>query len=97
MDRRRGEPELRISEGSATRRLADLSARGLLVSEGATPPTYRFAPARQDDDADVTELAQCYAERRVSVISFIFSRPLDTVRGFADAFRLKRDKDDEHG
>lgn len=89
--------ELRISEASATRRLADLTARGLLVVEGATPPRYRYEPARSDDDADVAELAQAYAERRVSVISFIFSRPLDTVRGFADAFRFKRDKDDDNG
>ncbi len=89
--------ELRISEASATRRLADLTARGLLVAEGATPSRYRYGPARSEDDADVAELAQAYAERRVSVISFIFSRPLDTVRGFADAFRFKRDKDDDNG
>jgi hypothetical protein len=29
----------------------------------------------------------------VSVITFIFSRPLDKVRGFAEAFVLKKDKD----
>jgi predicted ArsR family transcriptional regulator len=89
--------ELRISEASASRRLADLTARGLLEPDTASPPLYRFAPARSDDEAAVAELAQAYAERRVSVISFIFSRPLDTVRGFADAFRFKRDKDDENG
>ena len=75
----------------------DLEGRGLLVSDGATPPGYRYAPARSEEEVAVAELAQSYAERRVSVISFIFSRPLETVRGFADAFRLKRDKDDEHG
>lgn len=89
--------ELRISEGSATRRLADLAARGMLVSDDARPPAYRYDPDRSDDAADVAELAQCYAERRVSVISFIFSRPLETVRGFAEAFRFRRDKDDDHG
>lgn len=89
--------ELRITESSALRRLMDLEARGLLLSNGATPPGYRYEPARSDDDMAVTELARSYAERRVSVISFIFSRPLETVRGFADAFRFKRDKDDEHG
>lgn len=89
--------ELRISEASATRRLRDLAERGLLEADAASPPAYRYAPARSDDDADVAELARAYAERRVSVISFIFSRPLDTVRGFADAFRIKRDKDDDNG
>ena len=87
--------ELRITEGSASRRLADLAARGLLVLEGATPPGSRYEPKHSEDDVAIAELAQSYAERRVSVISFIFSRPLETVRGFADAFRFKRDKDDE--
>ena len=89
--------ELRISEGSATRRLADLAERGLLVLEGSSTPSYRYGPSRGEDDVAVAELARSYAERRVSVISYIFSRPLETVRGFADAFRFKRDKDDEHG
>lgn len=36
---------------------------------------------------------QTYADRRVSVITFIFSRPLTRVRGFADAFRKGRSEE----
>lgn len=89
--------ELRITEASATRRLADLARHGLAEVDASTPPRYRFAPARPEDAEGTERLAEAYAERRVSVISYIFSRPLETVRGFADAFRLKRDKDDDHG
>ncbi|MBZ4418672.1 hypothetical protein [Myxococcus sp. RHSTA-1-4] len=89
--------ELRITESSAAARLADLTARRLLVDDGATPPAYRYSPASSEDVQAVTELAAVYAAKRVSVISFIFSRPLDKVRGFADAFVLKKDKDGGHG
>jgi hypothetical protein len=89
--------ELRITEASAAARLQDLTARRLLLETGSTPPSYRFGPASPEDAQDVAELQETYSTRRVSVISFIFSKPLDRVRGFADAFRLKRDKDDGNG
>jgi hypothetical protein len=43
-------------------------------------------------DAAVAQLAKDYAERRVSVITLIFSKPVDKLRTFADAFRLRKDK-----
>jgi len=89
--------ELRITESSATARLEDLTARRLLVKASGSASSYRYSPASSDDDEDVGELQSTYSTRRVSVISFIFSKPLDRVRGFADAFRLKRDKDEGNG
>jgi hypothetical protein len=89
--------ELRITEASASARLEDLTARRLLAAKEGSPSSYRFSPASADDAQDVSALQETYSTRRVSVISFIFSKPLDKVRGFADAFRLKRDKDEGHG
>ena len=89
--------ELRITEASASARLEDLAARRFLVMKEGSPPIYRFNPANLEDEQDISALQETYSMRRVSVISFIFSKPLDKVRGFADAFRLKRDKDDGHG
>lgn len=89
--------ELRITESSATMRLVDLTARRLLVANGATPPAYRYSPDDAEDAQAVSELSTVYGSKRVSVISFIFSRPLDKVRGFADAFLFKKDKDGGHG
>jgi hypothetical protein len=88
--------ELRIAEPSAAARLEDLAARRLVVQTGNSG-AYRFGPASAEDAQDITELQATYSLRRVSVISFIFSRPLEKVRGFADAFRLKRDKDEGNG
>jgi hypothetical protein len=89
--------ELRITEASAVARLKDLTARRLLMERNTSPPTYRYGPASAEDAQDIAELQATYSLRRVSVISFIFSKPLDRVRGFADAFRLKRDKDGGDG
>ena len=89
--------ELRITEASAAARLEDLTVRRLLAVKEGSPPIYRFSPASAEDAQDVSDLQATYSTRRVSVISFIFSKPLDKVRGFADAFRLKRDKDEGHG
>ena len=86
--------ELRIMEASASGRLEDLCARGLIVCEAGTPPPYRFAPRLSEDSQAVTELAATYAQRRVSVISFIFSKPTDRLKSFADAFRLKKGPSD---
>jgi hypothetical protein len=81
--------ELRITEVSASARLADLSSSGLLIGDGEKPETYRYSPVNSDDVRSIAELAAVYAERRVSVITFIFSKPQERVRGFADAFLLK--------
>ncbi len=89
--------ELRIAETSAATRLTDLAARRLVTERGGNPTFYRYGPASPEDAQDVAGLQDTYSTRRVSVISFIFSKPLDKVRGFADAFRLKRDKDDGNG
>ena len=81
MDGAGGGAELRITEASAAARLADLTAGGLLVGERGAPAVYRFSPADSEDVRAVAELAETYANRRVSVITFIFSRPLTRVRG----------------
>ncbi|NOJ92925.1 hypothetical protein D7W82_34030 [Corallococcus sp. CA049B] len=92
--------ELRITEASAARRMAELKTGGLLLQDGEAQDAYRFSPGRSEDVQATAELAAAYSARRVSVISFIFSRPMDRVRGFADAFVLKQDRDkdgDGHG
>jgi hypothetical protein len=82
--------ELRITEASAAARLADLASSRLLVVNGGAPASYRYSPLHTDDVRSISELVMTYAERRVSVITFIFSKPQERVRGFADAFLLRK-------
>ncbi len=75
-----------VSVGLAT--LEDNSAAG----NGAQ---FRYAPRTPELSATVDELAQAYADRRVTVIGMIFSKPVDKLRSFADAFRWRKDRSDD--
>lgn len=81
--------ELRLGPDSASTWLSDMAARGFLAAHG-DPPRYQFLPDRGETERVIGELARCYSERRVTVITQIFSPRTDSVRGFADAFKLRR-------
>jgi hypothetical protein len=88
---------LRINPGYAAGELTTLRARGLAAVAGDAiggDPAYRYAPASPELDAAVQELVQAYADRRVAVVTFIFSKPVDKIQTFADAFRLRKGKSD---
>ncbi len=80
------------SPASVSLRLADLGDRGF-VARGSVPDSFRYAaPAHTARVIDA--LADCYGRLRVRVISRIFSKPSEGARSFADAFRLRDDRDD---
>lgn len=88
--------ELRISAMSAGDRLKDMARAGILSKVQGAEGEYRYEPDPQMGEA-VAGLATAYSERRVTVINLIFSKPVDKIRTFADAFRLRRDDDDDNG
>jgi hypothetical protein len=75
---------------SAAGWLAQLAADGLL---GLTGERYRYSPPSEDVERAIDELAESYAKYRVAVIGLIFSKPNEHVRGFPEAFRLRRRED----
>lgn len=78
--------ELRINPISTGSRLSNLHQRTLLAEEAGR---YRYAPRHPELDRAVSGLARAYAEMRVSVINLIFSKPVDALSTFADAFKLR--------
>ncbi|HEU4681311.1 MAG TPA: hypothetical protein VFS51_06165 [Gemmatimonadales bacterium] len=78
---------------SVARRLAALQAKEAL-STNDLASTYRYRPGTPDLDATITRLAEVYRQRRVAVITAIASKPMENVRAFSDAFRLRK-KDQE--
>ena len=77
---------------SATAQLQQLDKAKLIVpTEAANPLKYRFN-AGSPEAPVVAELEKIYKTRRVSVISFIYSKPTDPLRAFADAFKLRKDE-----
>jgi hypothetical protein len=77
---------------SATAQLEQLhKAKLLVVTEAASPPKYRFNSGSSDAPV-LADLEKIYKTRRVSVISFIYSKPTDPLRAFSDAFKLRKDE-----
>jgi hypothetical protein len=71
--------------------LADLQAKGLLVL-GPVENSYVYRPQRPELAGLVDRLADLYRERRVAVITAVYTKPIDKIKSFADAFRLRKDK-----
>jgi hypothetical protein len=78
--------ELRVNATSVRGRLEDLGKRGLITAE---TEGHRYDP-RNSADATIRRVADAYRERRVAVISFIFSRKESSMQTLADAFRVKK-------
>lgn len=87
--------ELRIASESAGERMEDMVNDGLLKRRTGSPAEYRYAPDNMGLDDAVRSLEAAYTKRRVTVINLIYSKPIDKIRTFADAFRIR--KDDDHG
>jgi predicted ArsR family transcriptional regulator len=82
---------LRTSLDSARTRLAELNQGGLVEIIDGESPRYRFK-ARDEAAAErVRQLEQIYRERRVSVITLIYSKSSEQIRAFSDAFRLRKE------
>ncbi len=83
--------ELRVDGDWASKQLEALCREGLSSKEGEGPPTYFYRPASTSLEQTVSAVAQDYLLNRVAVIEFIYGRQRDTLRLFADAFRLRKD------
>jgi hypothetical protein len=85
--------ELRLEPAWAAEQLEFLRERGMLgeVEHG----TYRFRPDTPELAKAVEALAAHYADRRVAVIALLYSKPTDRIRVFADAFRIRREEDED--
>jgi hypothetical protein len=71
--------------------MADLQLKRLLAP-GSAAGTFVYRPEPADVAGLVDRLADLYHERRVAVITAVYTKPIDKIRSFADAFRLRKDK-----
>src|SRR5690349_14787332 len=69
--------------------LANLRQHGF-AEQGAEGYFYR--PPSEDADRVLADLSAMYQQRRVAVITEIYSKPVNKVQTFADAFRLRREE-----
>ena len=73
---------------------------GGILARSAGPESeaaYQYAPHNAALDATINAFDEAYTTRRVTIIGLIFSEPPSPLRSFADAFRLRKDKDKSDG
>ena len=80
---------LYISDDMCGGMFAELERRGF-VARRPDAEAYHYACADAEFDALLGQLATYYQERRVAVITEIYSNPVTKVQTFADAFRLRK-------
>jgi hypothetical protein len=69
--------------------LADLEARKLVTL--ASADRYSYSPQTSELDLLISRVAELYRTRRVAVVTAVYSKPVDKIRTFADAFRFRKE------
>lgn len=90
------EPELREAtraEAKPLERALEDLVRGELARFDGASRTYQFHSRSAEDRAAVEELVQLYHQRPVTLVKLVYSTPSVAISSFADAFRLREDKD----
>jgi hypothetical protein len=88
--------ELRSSLQSALQCLDALLRAGLAEEKDQDGRAFRFHRADAEAEAVVPQLAELFRDRMAAIVEIIYSPQRDSIREFADAFRLskKGGKDD---
>lgn len=82
---------LYITPEMASTLLADMARHGYAKVVPPSDARYSYRAVDAHVDRLIEQLACVYQDRRVAVISMIYSKPLNKVQTFADAFRLRKE------
>ena len=82
---------LKISARVARRELERMNTRGIAVLGDA----FRFDGSDPDRAAAVARVAAIYGTRRIELINYVASQTLKRIQSIADAFRIKKDSNDD--
>ncbi len=81
--------EMRTNHSYASSQLAEL-ASFKLIKASTKKDRYQF-PKNSPHVELVTALEDLYNNKRPTIINYIYSQPLDSIRDFANAFKIKKD------
>lgn len=81
--------EMRTNPSYAAAQLGELIALKLVIPS-TREDAYCF-DAQSPHSAVIDELEELYSNRRPTIINFIYAPPIDSIRDFANAFKIKKD------
>ena len=83
--------ELSSHPDSATARLSEFCSKGLVIEKrSAESISYQYRPI-PGLDSTLAQVAQAYGMYPVRLINLIFSKPIDRIRTFSDAFKFRKE------
>jgi hypothetical protein len=86
--------ELRIHESTAADVLEQLASDNFLDVKISNEILYRFNPATAALDEAASRCAEFYVRERIAMINVVTAAPLTPLREFAEAFRIKKRRND---
>jgi hypothetical protein len=89
--------ELGVPRSAAAARLEEVASRNLLdvrISDGIF---YRYGPASPSIDSAVRATVETYSRKPLAVTRALYSPPMDDIRSFADAFRIRKREGSDRG
>jgi hypothetical protein len=84
--------ELRSQKSSIDKRLSDLYARKILLGKGLESDCHAYGDVNPQYRAAIDELANQQKIRPYRIIELIYAKSEESLRGFANAFKLKREE-----
>jgi hypothetical protein len=85
---------LYISREDAQHLIQELDEEGFVIPSPYVPGSVRYARGKREFDALLEKTADIYARFLVPVTRLIHSKPKSRVQKFADAFRVRKDRND---
>lgn len=83
--------QIKSSEESVSKRLQTLAHQGLITALNADKTVFQIQTAKPEINQTVSALDACYKERRLKVLECVFSKPMSSLRVFADSFKIRKD------
>lgn len=81
--------EMRTNPAYAEQQLKDLL--GPVKRQDGEPVRYCYEKGDDAHDAAMAQMAELYRSHRHALINAIYAQPIEAIRSFADAFKLKKD------
>ena len=80
--------QLRNSSTVVKKILERLEKQGFLSQQA--PEIYELTKSEEQKEK-IAKVYNAYKERPVAIIAFLYEKPNNTIKGFADAFKIKKD------
>lgn len=83
--------EIKTNNLSIENKLNDLLNKGFIILTDSQNKKYKYCPKTDILNLAVNEIFQFYKNNYHTLVSLIYSKPMDNIRSFADSFKLRKD------